>query len=39
MLRGRYVLFVVTDAIKKTDKDNQYASCAEFYLSRMLNLQ
>lgn len=38
MLRGRYVLFVVTDAIKKTDKDNQYASCAEFYLSKDVEL-
>lgn len=38
MLRGRYVLFVVTDAIKKSDKDNQYASCAEFYLSKDVEL-
>lgn len=38
MLKGRYVLFVVTDAIKKSDKDHQYASCAEFYLSKDVDL-
>lgn len=38
MLSGRYVLFVVTDAIARTDKSNKYASCAEFYLSKNTDL-
>ena len=32
VLRGRYVLFVVTDAVATTN--DHYASCAEFYLAK-----
>lgn len=32
VLRGRYVLFVVTDAVATTS--DHYASCAEFYLAK-----
>lgn len=32
VLKGRYVLFVVTDAV--TTEGNVYASCAEFYLAK-----
>ena len=32
VLRGRYVLFVVTDAVAATN--DHYASCAEFYLAK-----
>lgn len=32
VLRGRYVLFVVTDAVAITN--DHYASCAEFYLAK-----
>lgn len=38
MLSGRYVLFVVTDAVVRTDESNKYASCAEFYLSKNTDL-
>lgn len=35
MLAGRYVLFVVTDAVNhEASNGNYFASCAEFYLSK-----
>lgn len=34
-LKGRYVLFVVTDAVNnEADKGKYFASCAEFYLAK-----
>lgn len=37
MLSGRYVLFVVTDATSSV-QDQSFASCAEFYLSKDVDL-
>lgn len=35
VLKGRYVLFVVTDAVnREADKGNYFATCAEFYLAK-----
>lgn len=35
VLKGRYVLFVVTDAVNREAKQGKYfATCAEFYLSK-----
>ena len=35
VLKGRYVLFVVTDAVnREADKGKYFATCAEFYLAK-----
>lgn len=37
VLKGRYVLFVVTDAVATTS--DHYASCAEFYLAKGVTIE